>query len=165
MHIRDANQRDVPALTKVHNWAIRETTAIMAVGEVDEIERSNWLANEQSNGNPVIVAEDEDSNFLGWAGYRPYKDKYGYRYTVEHSIYVNPDIHAKGVGTALLKELIDMAKQNSNIHCMWATIVADNVASIKLHEKYGFEVIGTARQIGHKFGKWHDVTFMQLITG
>ncbi|EOA0767564.1 L-methionine sulfoximine/L-methionine sulfone acetyltransferase, partial [Shigella boydii] len=85
----------------------------------------------------------------------------GFRHTVEHSVYVHPDHQGKGLGRKLLSRLIDEAR-DSGKHVMVAGIESQNQASLHLHHSLGFVVTAQMPQVGTKFGRWLDLTFMQL---
>ncbi len=114
-----------------------------------------------SNKVPFILAI-EDKTLLGLAFVNKFREKSGYRFTYEHSIYVNPKFKKKGYGSIILKELIKQCKQNKKIKNLIAVIGgSDNIASIKIHKKNGFKYIGTISKAGFKKGKWIDSVYMQ----
>ena len=161
MPIRDAGKADIPSITEIYNHAVVNTTAIWNDTEVDIANRSNWLAARVRLGYPVLVAIDEDGQVVGYASFGNWRAFDGYRYTVEHSVYVKVDQRGKGTGEKLMKALIERARDVGK-HIMVAGIEADNLGSVRLHEKLGFEHVGHLKQVGTKFGKWLDLAFMQL---
>ena len=108
-----------------------------------------------------MVAESNHL-IIGFAALSPYKERAAYRTTVENSVYVDPDERGSGVADALLAELLAVA-QSSGFHAVVARIGGGNEASIRLHEKHGFNLVGTEREIGRKFGRWQDVVVMQTL--
>lgn len=98
----------------------------------------------------------------GFASYGPFRPWPAYKYSVEHSIYVNKDQRGKGIAKKLLRTLIDHAT-NANLHTIVAGIDSQNDVSINLHRQLGFKEIGQIAQVGYKFGRWLDLVFMQLI--
>lgn len=162
MLIRDAGQDDIPAVTKIYNHAVVHTTAIFNYAEVDVTNRLAWLADRQALGYPVLVAVDDDGEVVGYASFGDWRAFDGYKYTVEHSIYVRLDQRGKGIGETLLRALIERAKAIGK-HVMVAGIEASNTGSIRLHEKIGFDNVGHMAEVGTKFGRWLDLVFMQLI--
>ncbi len=113
------------------------------------------------NKMPFLIAKQE-SHILGIAFVSKFREKSGYRYTFEHSIYVNPKFLKKGYGTKILKELIKQCKKNKNIKNLIAVIGgSDNIGSIKIHKKNGFKYIGTLKRIGYKKNRWIDSVYMQ----
>lgn len=161
MTIRDAHAGDAGAIAAIYNDAVEHTTAIWNETVVDAENRRAWLTDRQAAGFPVLVAVDGAGAVIGYASYGPWRAFDGYRHTVEHSVYVRGDQRGRGVGERLLRTLIDRA-QGSGVHVLVAGIEAGNAASIRLHERLGFDDAGTLREVGTKFGRWLDLTFMQL---
>ncbi|MDV7196285.1 N-acetyltransferase family protein [Rhodococcus kroppenstedtii] len=161
MLIRDTVRADLPEILQVHNAAIAETTAIWDEDAVDLTEREAWLAGRRDAGMAVLTAEI-DGRVAGYASYGQYRPKSGYRLTVENSVYVADGFLRRGVATALMGELIARARAGG-LHAMVAGIESTNTTSIALHEKFDFEVVGVMPQVGVKFGRWLDLTWMQLL--
>ena len=161
MKIRAARIEDMPAVTAIHNDAVMNSTAIWTEATAELADREQWLGDRTQSGFPVFVAVDEIQDVVGFASYGPWRAKEGYRLTVEHSVYVRSDQRGKGVGKELMIALIQEAK-SAGLHAMVAGVEAQNVGSIKLHEKLGFEQVGLLKQVGQKFGRWLDLAFLQL---
>jgi phosphinothricin acetyltransferase len=170
MIIRDAVPADVEAITAIYNDAVEHTTAIWNERTVDSDNRAAWLAERQRDGHPVLVAVLEDGErdapgeAIAYASYGPWRAFDGYRHTVEHSVYVRSDSRRTGAGEQLLRALISRAEV-AGVHVLIAGIEAGNIASIRLHEKLGFETVGTFAEVGTKFGRWLDLTCLQLRVG
>ena len=160
MFIRDAVHDDLPAILEIHNDAIRTTTAIWDEHEVDLADRRAWFDARRSAGLPVIAAEI-DGGIIGFATYGPWRPKTGYRFTVENSVYVHPDHRGRGAATSLLSALIEHARDD-DVHAIVAGIEATNAGSIALHEKFGFSQVALLPEVGFKFGRWLDLTYLQL---
>ena len=108
------------------------------------------------------LAAISDSKIVGIAYLNKFREKSGYRFTHEHSIYVHPNYLNNGYGSIILNELIIQCKKNKNIKNLIAVIgSSDNDASIKIHKKYGFKLIGTIIKAGYKKNKWIDSVYMQ----
>lgn len=161
MLIRAATPADIAAITAIYNDAVANTVAIFNENLVDEANRLDWLEARQAAGFPVIVAVEGES-VLGYASYGDWRAFSGYRHTVEHSVYVKKTVRGRGLGQALLEALLPLARAQGK-HVMIAGIESGNLASIKLHQKLGFEITGQMPQVGMKFGRWLDLTFLQLI--
>lgn len=161
MQIRDANSDDVEGIRDIYNDAVANTTAIWNEVTVDAANRAAWLAERQAKGYPVLVAVDEGGTVLGYASFGDWRAFDGYRHTVEHSVYVRRDRRGGGIGTALMRSLIERARALGK-HVMVAGIEAGNTGSIRLHEALGFEKTGRMREVGTKFGQWLDLAFMTL---
>ncbi len=158
--LRDATEADLPAIRDIYNHAVEHTTAIWNETLVDVENRREWFRARRGRGFPVIVAE-KDGKVAGYASYGDWRAFDGYRHTVEHSVYVDKDHRGLGIGEGLMRALIDRAA-SADIHVMIAGIEAGNAASIRLHEKLGFRIAGTFSEVGIKFGRWLDLTCMEL---
>lgn len=161
--IRDAVPADLPEILVVHNAAIAETTAIWDEEPVGLDEREAWFAARADAGHPILVA-DVDGVVAGYASYGQYRPKSGYRLTMENSVYVADGFHRRGIATRLMTALIARAGENG-VHALVAGIESSNTTSIALHEKLGFVTVGVMPEVGVKFGRWLDLTWMQLTLG
>ncbi|WP_431941860.1 N-acetyltransferase family protein [Nocardia grenadensis] len=159
--VREARTEDLPAILEIHNRAIAETTAIWDDEPVGLDERIAWFRNRTEHGRPVLVAE-VGGELAGYASYGPWRPKSGYRHTVENSVYIADRFQRRGIGATLLTELIGRAEKSGEIHAMVAAIEASNTGSIALHERFGFRTVGVLPEVGRKFGRWMDLTLMQL---
>lgn len=160
-NIRLAEAKDLPAILEIVNYNILNSTAVYDYDPKSLSEMQTWFEEKQQANWPVFVAE-LDGEITGYASYGPFRFKQGYRFTIEHSVYVNNKHNGKGIGKLLLTELITLAKAK-NYHTMIGGIDADNKGSIEFHKKFGFTETGTIKESGFKFGRWLDLTFMQLI--
>ena len=158
--IRDATEKDLPAIRDIYNDAVRNTTAIWNEQPVDLANRLAWFNARQALGYPILVAveNDEVTGYSSFGDWRPFE---GFRYSVEHSVYVRNDQRGKGLGPRLMQVLIERAR-SAGKYVMVAAIESGNQASIRLHERLGFVTTGQMPQVGIKFGRWLDLTFMQL---
>ena len=163
MQIRDAVETDLPAILAIHNEVIATSTAIYSETPSTLAERVDWWRSRIASGFPVIVAED-DSGLVGYASFGEFRGRPGYRFTVEHSVYVRQDRRGSGAGVVLMTHLIDRARAAGK-HVMIAGVDAENEASIRFHERLGFERVARFKQVGYKFGRWLDLVFLQLILG
>ena len=160
MIIRHATEQDSPTIATIYNHAVVHTAAIWNDKTVDAQNRVEWLAARRNAGYPVLVMDD-NGEVTGYASFGDWRAFDGFRHTVEHSVYVHPDHQGKGIGRALMVQLIDEARAIGK-HVMVAGIEAQNVASITLHQSLGFVISAQMPQVGTKFGRWLDLTFMQL---
>lgn len=161
MDIRDAEETDIDGITAIYNSAVEHTTAIWNDAVVTRANRLAWLAERRRAGYPVLVAVDADGAVMGYASFGDWRAFDGYRHTVEHSVYVREGQRGGGIGKALMLALIGRAREIGK-HVMVAGIEAGNAPSIRLHEALGFRQVGHMPQVGAKFGRWLDLTFMQL---
>jgi len=163
MDIRDAGEGDAGGILRIYNDAVAHTTAIWNEQLSDIDSRRAWLAERQSSGYPVLVAA-EGSDILGYASFGAFRPWDGYRHTVEHSVYVDGAARRRGIGHALMKELITRARVMRK-HVMIAGIEATNEPSLVLHSNLGFAKVGHLHSVGRKFDRWLDLVFMQLTFG
>jgi L-amino acid N-acyltransferase YncA len=156
-----ARSDDIQAITGIYGHHVRHGTASFETDPPSLAEMSRRINTLLHASYPVLVAEQDDV-VLGYAYAGPHNARHGYRLTVEDSIYVHHDAMRRGVGHRLLAALIT-ATQTGGYHQMMA-VVGDsaNVSSIALHRAHGFRHIGTAHEIGFKFGRFLDVVYMQL---
>ena len=160
MYLRDADKADLPAVLAIHNTNIASSTAIWDTDEVELDNRLTWFADRTAAGMPILIAEI-DGEVAGYASYGQWRPKTGYRFSVENSVYVAERFQRRGVATALLTELIARATDSGRVHAMIAAIESSNTGSIALHERFGFRTVGELPEVGHKFGRWMDLTLMQ----
>ncbi len=161
--LRDAVPADLPGIRDIYNDAVLNTTAIWNEQPVDLANRQAWFDARQAQRYPILVAADSISGeVLGYASFGDWRPFEGFRHTVEHSVYIRNDQRGNGLGPTLMEALIERARACDK-HVMVAAIESGNAASIRVHERLGFTLNGQMPQVGVKFGRWLDLTFMQLI--
>lgn len=160
IQLRDATVEDLPGIMDIYNDAVLNTTAIWNEIVVDLDNRKEWFKVRKDRGFPVIVAV-VDGQVTGYASYGDWRAFDGYRHTREHSIYVHKDARGLGLGKQLMQALIDHARSN-DVHVLIGAIESENLASIRLHEAMGFRIAGRFSEVGTKFGRWLDLTCMEL---
>jgi phosphinothricin acetyltransferase len=157
--IRPATEADLGAILAIYNDAVMKTTAIWNEAPSTLESRQAWFVQRRQAGFPVLVAETDGVQGYGSFGeFRPFE---GYRYTVEHSVYVLDEAQGKGLGKLLLQALIAEARGMGK-RVMVGAIDASNYASLALHETMGFEETGRMPGVGEKFGKRLDLVLVQL---
>jgi L-amino acid N-acyltransferase len=161
MKIHDVGESDLPGLLTIYNDVIATSTAIYSDVPVTLEDRTQWWRARVAMGYPVLVATDE-SGVLGFSTFGDFRTWPGYRFTVEHSVHVRSDTRGRGVGKELVKALFPRAEA-LNKHVMIAGVDAANQASIRFHERLGFEQAGHLREVGHKFDRWLDLVFLQRL--
>jgi L-amino acid N-acyltransferase len=159
MIIIDAEERHLPGILEIYNHVIATTTAVYSEEPVTLGSRVQWWQARIALRYPVLVAVDGDE-VLGFASFGDFRPWPCYCYTVEHSVHVRAEARNRGIGTALVKALFPCATALGK-HMMIGGIDAENAASIRLHQKLGFEPVGHLREVGRKFDRWLDLVFVQ----
>jgi phosphinothricin acetyltransferase len=157
--IRPAAEADLEAILAIYNHAVAHTTAIWNETPADLANRKTWFAARAAQDYPVLVAE-EDAVIVGYGSFGDFRPFDGYRFTVEHSLYVAEGKRRRGIASALLTALTERAREMGK-HVMVAGIASDNDASLRLHERRGFFETGRMLEVGFKFERWLDLVLMQ----
>ncbi len=159
VRVRDAVAADIPAIAAIYNEAVLSTVATMDT-EPASIERQTAWFNRHGGFFPALVCET-DGRVSGWASLSPWSDRAAYSRTVEASVYIEKAQQGRGLGSTLLKSLVERAGA-CNYHVIVAQIADTNRVSLRLVDSFGFEDVGTLREVGYKFGAWVDVRLLQL---
>ena len=156
--VRLAERRDAEAIRAIYNLEVAESTVTFDLVPRTLDEQVDWI-NAHSGAHPAVVA-DEDGEVVGFGSLSPFKERPAYSPTVEDSVYVRRDRRGQGIGRLLLEDLLRRAVDHG-FHTVMARIVGNHEASIALHVTCAFELVGTEREVGRKFGRWLDVVEMQ----
>ncbi len=159
--IRPAIFSDLDTILEIVNHQILHSTSIYDYEPRDFEAQKKWFDDKLAHNIPVIVAELENTP-IGFATYGTFREKVGYRFTVEHSVYVADEFIGKGAGKFLLAELIQLGIKQG-YHTMIGVVDSENKGSILFHQKFGFEIVGTMKESGYKFDRWLNSVFMQLM--
>ena len=157
--IRPAAAEDAETIRAIRNDVIEHSTAMWTTEPLTARAGTSWL--EENLARRSAYVAEASGDVVGFANWAPWRPKDGYRHTVEDSVYLVAGHQGRGVGAELLAALITGAS-DSGAHVMMACIEATNAPSVALHARQGFEVVGTAREVGTKFGRWLDLTMMRL---
>jgi len=157
MRLISASPNHYQEITDIYNWAIENTTATFDT-EVKSLENFTEFLNSIKKQH-LIVIEDE-GQVIGWGCLKPFSDRSAYNNTVELSLYIAPENHAQGLGTLLMKKLVLIAI-DSDVKSIISKITEESTPSIRLHEKFSFDTVGTMKEVGHKFDRWINVVIMQ----
>lgn len=157
--VRLATEADSEAIRDIYNYYVHHSTCTYQIEPETAAERLAWMR-ERSAKFPATVAE-ADGVVIGWAALSPWKSRCGYAWAAEASVYIHHAHHRRGVGKALLLDIIERAKA-AGMHVIIGGASADQTASLALQYAVGFEPIGTFREVGRKFDRWLDVTYTQL---
>jgi L-amino acid N-acyltransferase YncA len=159
MTIRDAVQEDFAAITAIYNDVLLTSTAIYSDQPATVAQRVEVWRSRLEQNYPTLVACNDDV-VIGFASFGDFRSWPGYRFTVEHSVHVHSSSRGQGAGSALLKVLIPRAEALGK-HVMIGGIDADNIASLRFHERLGFERVAHFKEVGFKFGRFLDLVFVQ----
>ena len=162
--IRPAELRDLAAITRIYDHAVRHGTASFEIEPPDAREMAQRYEALRAGGYPYLVAE-LDGEITGYAYAGPYRARPAYRWSVEDSIYIAPASQRRGIGRALLERLIAEAEVGGFRQMIAVIGDSANAASIELHRAAGFRLVGTFDNIGFKFGRWLDSVLMQRPLG
>jgi len=164
IEIRPATEADLPAVTEIYEHAVRFGTATFELIPPDLAEMRRRFKALTDGGFPYLAAS-VDGDVIGYAYAGPYRPRPAYRFTVENSVYLKPSIHRRGIGLQLMQRLI--AESEARGYRQMIAVIGDsaNAGSIGVHTRCGFEMIGTHRNVGLKFGRWLDTVMMQLALG
>lgn len=149
------------AILDILNEAIVNSTALYDYAARAPKSMASWFKAKEDNHFPVIGAESDGGDLLGFASYGTFRAWPAYKYTVENGIYIHRDHRGKGLGRLLMNALIERARAQ-DYHLIVAGIDMENAPSIALHRSLGFTHAGTIRHAGYKFGRWLDLGFFQL---
>lgn len=161
IRVRPALEADIPAILDITNHEILHSTVLYEYAPRSMETQLQWFRDKMAQGWPVVVAE-LDGSLVGFGTFGKFRERVAYRFSVEHSVYVHKDHRGKAIGNALMVELIGRAK-DGGFHTMIGVIDSSNMGSVEFHRQFGFEVVGTFKEVGFKFDRWLDAVFMQLI--
>lgn len=161
MSIRDAVADDAAAIAAIYNHYVLTTSISFEEQAVTESEMQQRIADIQRGGLPWLVAE-LDGVLVGYAYATKWRVRHAYRFSVESSVYLAPDMAGKGLGAALYQQLLERLSA-SGYHLVIGGVALPNAASVALHEKMGFEKVAQFREVGFKFGRWIDVGYWEKV--
>ena len=157
--IRQVTEADVEAIASIYNYYITDTIVTFEEEEINAAEITRRIASVRSAGLPWLVAE-EDGEILGYAYATPWKDRIGYRFSVETTVYLNKDCTGRGIGSELYAELFRLL-ESAGVRSALGGVALPNDASVALHEKFGMRKVAEFERIGVKFDRWINVAYWQ----
>lgn len=160
MMLRAAALNDLPALTAIYNHYVINTHITFDLEPVSVEHRRAWFADHPGGRHQLLVAVDESETILGYATTSRWRPKAAYDTTVESSVYCAPEWSGRGVGSNLYEALFG-AIAHLDVHRIVAGVSLPNVASVKLHERFGFRQVGVFTGVGRKFGQYWDVAWFE----
>jgi L-amino acid N-acyltransferase len=161
LEIRLARPEDLPAIAEIYDFEVLHTCATFDTEPLSLEDRRRWLDSHVPSRHPVVVAELE-REIAGWASLSSWSSKCAYARAAEVSVYVHRERRGQGVGKALLLELIERGREVGLGVLLTRICTADGEASLRLHERVGFQRVGTMRRVGEKFGRILDVELLDL---
>jgi L-amino acid N-acyltransferase YncA len=156
--LRPANTGDLAIINAVYTHSVLHSTATYQTEPSTDAERSVWFTGHGPQ-HPVIVAE-LDGRVVGWGSLSPFHVRAAFNRTVEESVYIHQDFHRRGIGKAILTELLVRAKSLGH-HRVIAAISGDQEPSLALHRALGFVECGRLNEVGFKFGRWLDLVYLE----
>ena len=161
MDLRLAELDDAEAIRAIYNLEVTQSTVTFDLVPRSLDEQRRWI-DEHTGAHPAIVAVEGGGEVVGFASLGPHRSRPAYATSVENSVYVRRDQHRRGIGRALLTELLRLGTAHG-FHAVFARVVDGHQASIALHEACGFFTVGVEREVGRKFGRWLDVMVMERL--
>jgi phosphinothricin acetyltransferase len=158
--IRWVEDRDLPALTRIYNYYVVETPVTFDLRPFEVEERRAWLEGFDATGPYRCFVADVDGVAVGWACSLQFRRKAAYDTSVEASIYLDPEVIGKGLGTRLYSALLE-SLAGTKIHRILGGVTLPNAASVALHARFGFESVGVFREVGRKFDRYWDVQWFE----
>jgi phosphinothricin acetyltransferase len=161
IQIRASDTSDISAITEIYRHHVLHGTASFEVDPPSREEMGRRMFDVMGRGLPYFVAVSGDT-VVGFAYAAMYRTRVAYRFTLEDSVYIHSEHMGRGVGTALLSELIKACKAWGCRQLVAVIGDSGNTASIRVHERLGFQLAGVLKNVGFKFDRWLDSVFMQL---
>lgn len=157
MIIRTAKEKDIRELLEIYNFEVNNGVSTLDINEKSLQQWQEWFYRHNIKNHPLIVAE-EKGRAVGYASLSSYREKEAYCSTVELSVYVHGDFRGMGIGKALMKDILQRARNDDSIHTVVSVITTGNAASEELHKSFGFTFSGTIKEVGVKFGRYLDIS-------
>ena len=158
--IRRAETRDVPLLLEIYNYYVVNTHITFDLEPRTLDQRLAWFAMFSDSGRYQCFVAERDRMVIGWASSAPFKERAAYQTSVETSVYLSPGEVGRGLGSRLYRTLF-AAIETEDVHRAYGGISLPNDASVSLHARLGFALVGTYREVGRKFGRFWDVDFYE----
>ncbi len=161
--LRPFKKTDIAAITAIYTHYVKTSAVTFDLKAPDSDQMAEKFAALEKAGHPLIIAQHQDQDQNDIAGYAyasTYRSRPAYRFTCEDAIYLAPEMVGRGIGSRLLGELVEKAREYG-FNQMVAIITANAANSIALHKKHGFEILGRFPELGYKFERWHNTVHMQ----
>ncbi len=154
--VREAIRDDLPALTELYNYYIKNTAITFDLNPYSVQDREEWFQHYNHNPRHRLLVAEKNGELVGYSSSSPFRPKDAYLTSIETTVYLTPDQKTKGIGALLYRSLFE-AIEGADIHKAYGLITAPNDASFALHKKFGFVRVGKFTEVGRKFGQYHDV--------
>jgi L-amino acid N-acyltransferase YncA len=158
MPVRDARPEDDAQIAAIWNHEVLWTDATTDTEPRDAAAQRAWRERHHDAYPAIVLAAGDE--ILAYGSLSPYRPKPAFARTVEDSVYVKQDHRGAGLGGRILGALVDRARA-LGCRSILARVTSGNAASIRLHARHGFRVVGVEREVAFKLGRWHDVTVLQ----
>lgn len=162
MNIRPATLNDLPPILDIYNHAVLYSTATAEYNPHTLDMRREWYDSHMKDGLPILVAESDQGQVVGWSSLSKFHSRYGYRFTAEDSVYIAEGWRGQGIGKQLVTPLVSRARELS-LHTIMASIDSQGEASIRLHQALGFQQVAVLTEVIFKFDRWLSTVLMQLM--
>jgi phosphinothricin acetyltransferase len=160
VQVRAGRIDDLPALTTIYNHFVEHTHVTFDLEPFTVDARRDWFSHYGETGRHRLLVAEVDGDVVGYATSGRFRDKPAYAPSVETTVYCDPAAVGHGAGSALYAALFE-AIDGEDVHRAYAGVALPNQASLALHRRFGFVEIGTFHEVGRKFGKWWDVTWLE----
>lgn len=164
VHVRPGSAEDLDAINDIYNHYVLETHVTFDEAPTSSEFRREWFSHYAETGRHRLLVAIDEGRVAGYASSSRFRPKPGYLTSVETSVYLSPDVVARGVGTKLYGELFK-SLAGEDLHRAYAGIALPNPASIALHEKFGFKRVALFTEQGRKFGRYWDVAWFEKPLG
>ncbi len=158
--VRPAQAPDLPALTALYTHYVVNTAITFDVEPPTVAQRAGWFAQYQPAGPYRLLVATQADTVVGYASSSRFRDKAAYDTSVETTVYCHPEHTGHGIGTLLYAALLDQLA-GGDLHRAYAAIALPGEASMRLHERFGFQQVGVLREVGYKFGRYWDVAWLE----
>lgn len=155
-------ETDLLQITDIYNWYVKNTAITFDLEQQSLESRQKWFGQFSPNSRHQLWVARQGNEVLGYAASLPFRAKAAYKPSVENSIYLHPDAKGKGIGKTLLRHLLQELS-HQDVHRVLACITLPNDTSIALHQNMGFKHIGVFSEVGRKFDRYHDVSWLEYI--
>lgn len=165
VNIRPGLEEDVPRLTEIYNYYVEKTAISFDIEKHSAaVRRTLWFSKYSSTGIYRLFVAELDGFVIGYSTSSQFRERAAYASSVETSIYLDNDYSGRGIGSKLYEALL-LALKQTGVHRAYGGVTLPNASSVALHKKFGYREVGIYREVGYKFGKYHDVSWFEKEIG